>query len=76
MAAMTIRKLSDAATSNIKLQAKANGRSAEAEARLALEDSNPQKANKQNTRMGKRSELGTKNETDTEPIRSQSQRLW
>jgi plasmid stability protein len=38
MAAMTIRKLSDAAAANIKLRAKANGRSAEAEARLALEE--------------------------------------
>lgn len=37
MAAMTIRKLSEAATANIKLSAKANGRSAEAEARFALE---------------------------------------
>jgi plasmid stability protein len=38
MAAMTIRKLSEAAVANIKLRAKANGRSAEAEARLALEE--------------------------------------
>jgi plasmid stability protein len=37
MSAITIRKLSETASANIKLQAKANGRSAEAEARLALE---------------------------------------
>jgi plasmid stability protein len=37
MAAMTIRKISDQAAINMKLQAKANGRSVEAEARLALE---------------------------------------
>jgi plasmid stability protein len=37
MVAMTIRKLSETAVSNLKAAAKANGRSAEAEARLALE---------------------------------------
>ncbi len=37
MAAMTIRKLSEQTAVNIKRQAKANGRSVEAEARLALE---------------------------------------
>jgi plasmid stability protein len=37
MAAMTIRKISEQAASNMKIQAKANGRSVEAEARMALE---------------------------------------
>jgi plasmid stability protein len=37
MAAMTIRKISEQAAINLKLQAKANGRSVEAEARMALE---------------------------------------
>ncbi len=37
MSAITIRKLSENAIANIKRQAKSNGRSAEAEARLALE---------------------------------------
>jgi plasmid stability protein len=37
MAAMTIRKISEEIASNIKKRAKANGRSAEAEARMALE---------------------------------------
>ena len=37
MPAMTIRKLSDDAVQAMKSRAKANGRSAEAEARLALE---------------------------------------
>lgn len=37
MPAMTIRKLSETAVEGIKSRAKANGRSAEAEARLVLE---------------------------------------
>lgn len=37
MAAMTIRKIAEQTAINIKKQAKANGRSVEAEARMALE---------------------------------------
>jgi plasmid stability protein len=37
MPAMTIRKLSESAAKNMKAQAKANGRSVEAEARFVLE---------------------------------------